>query len=79
MKDLEIAKNNVIDQHKLSFQKALDQAAYFYNIPLDEGKLDVDKDYYEGNLLPIDEISSARGVVLAPSRTPMAERIDLDS
>jgi len=43
LKDLVIAENNVIDQHELGFQKTLDQAAYFYNIPLDEGKFDVDK------------------------------------
>jgi len=59
LKDPEIAENNVINQHELGFQKALDQAAYFYNIPLNEGKFNVEKDFHEGKLLPIDEIPSA--------------------
>jgi len=78
LKDLEIAENNVIDQHELSFQKALDQAAYFYKIPLDEGKFDIDKDFHEGKLLPIDEIPSAQEDVSAPSEVQDPGRVDLD-
>ena len=33
----------VIEQHKLGFDKALQQAKYFYKIPLDEGNFEVDK------------------------------------
>jgi len=79
LKDLEIAENNVIEQHELNFQKALDQATSFYNIPLDKGKFVVDKDFYEGKLLPIDQILSARELVLALLGTLEAERIDLEA
>jgi len=46
----------MIDQHKLSFNKALQQAKYFCKIPLDEGNFDVDKNFYNGALVPINEI-----------------------
>jgi len=47
----------VIEQHKLGFDKALQQAIYFYKIPVDEGNFDVKKDFYNGELIPINEIS----------------------
>ena len=43
-------------QHKLGFAKALAQAKYFYKIPIDEGNFDVVKDFYNGNLVPVNEI-----------------------
>lgn len=46
LKDLEVVENNVLDQHELDFQKALQQANFLYSIPLDEGKFDFDKDFY---------------------------------
>jgi len=48
------AEGFVIDQHKLRFEKALQQAKYFYKIPLDEGNFDVGKDFYNGELIPIN-------------------------
>lgn len=79
LKDLEIVEDNVLDQHELGFQKALQQVAFFYNIPLEEGKFDVGKDFYLGQLKSIEEILSVREVVLAPPRTPKADRVDVDS
>jgi len=46
----------VIDQHKFGFEKALQQVKYFYKISLDEGNFDVGKDFYNGELIPVDEI-----------------------
>ena len=46
----------VIEQHKLGFNKALQQAKYFYKIPVDEGNFDVKKNFYNGELIPINEI-----------------------
>jgi len=46
----------VIEQHKLGLDKALQQAKYFYKIPVDEGNFDVKKDFYNGELIPINEI-----------------------
>ena len=45
LKDLEVVEDNVLDHHELDFWKALQQAAFFYKIPLDEGnfeRIDVD-------------------------------------
>jgi len=55
-KDLLDAENFVVDQHKLSFSKALQQAKYFYKIPLDEGNFDVGKDFHDGELILVDDI-----------------------
>jgi len=44
--DLRKARDCAFQQHELNFQKALDQAFYFYNIPIDKGKFDVSKDFY---------------------------------
>jgi len=35
------AQNFILEQHKLGFAKALEQAKYFYKIPIDEGNFDV--------------------------------------
>jgi len=78
VKDLEVVEDNVLDQHELDFQKALQQAGFFYNIPLDKGKFDVGKDFYQGQLIPIEDIPNAREVVSAPPGTPGTERIDVD-
>ena len=55
-KDLAEAENFVVDQHRLGFSKALQQAKYFYKIPLDEGNFDVGKDFYNGELIPVNDI-----------------------
>jgi len=43
------AEGFVIDQHKLGFDKTLQQAKYFYRIPLDVGNFDLGKDFYMVN------------------------------
>ena len=50
------AESFVTEQHKLGFDKALQQAKHFYKIPVDEGNFDVKKDFYNGELVPINEI-----------------------
>lgn len=37
------AESFIIEQHQLGFDKALQQAKYFYKIPIDEGNFDVEK------------------------------------
>jgi len=56
LKKLEVAEDSVMEEHEADYKKALQQAAFFYNIP---GKFDVDKDFHEGQLLPINQISSS--------------------
>ena len=34
------------------FQKALNQVILFFKITIDKGKFDVDKDFYDGRLIP---------------------------
>jgi len=79
LKDLEVAEDNVLDQHELGFRKALEQETFFYNIPLDEGKFDVDKDFYQGQLVTIEEIPSGREVVSTLPGILGAKKIDVDS
>ncbi len=50
------AESFVIQQHQLGFEKALQQAEYFYKIPLDAGNFDVGKDFYKGELIPVSDI-----------------------
>jgi len=67
LKELEVAEDSVIEEHENGFKKALQQAAFFCHVPLDEGKFDVDKDFHEGQLMPIDQIpSSTQATVSAP-------------
>jgi len=80
LKKLEVAEDSVIEEHELDFKKALQQAAFFYNVPLDEGKFDVDKDFYEGQLMPIDQIPSFTQVeVPAPPTAFEVEHIESNS
>ena len=80
LKELEVAEDSVMEEHEADFKKALQQAAFFYNIPLDEGKFDVDKDFHEGQLMPIDQIpSSTQVVVSAPLKDSEVEHIESDS
>ena len=55
-KEVEVAQQYVLEQHKLGFTKALQQAEYFYKIPIHEGNFDVMKDFHKGQLMPIGEI-----------------------
>ena len=50
------AESFIFEQHKLGFEKALQQAKYFYKILIDEGNFDVKKDFYNGELIPANEI-----------------------
>jgi len=50
------AESFVMEQHKLGFDKALQQAKYFYKIPIDDENFDMKKDFYKGELVPINEI-----------------------
>jgi len=50
------AETFTFEQHKLGFEKVLQQAKHFYNIPIDEGNFDVKKDFYKGELIPVNEI-----------------------
>jgi len=59
--DLHRTQDFVLHQHELSFNKALDEAAYFYNVPLNEGKFDVNKDFYKGELVLVDDIRDEEG------------------
>ncbi|KAK7382366.1 hypothetical protein VNO80_01217 [Phaseolus coccineus] len=80
LKELEVAEDSVLEEHEAGFKKALRQAAFFYNTPLDEGKFDVDKDIHNGELLPLDQIpNSPQAAVSAPSQAPEVENIESDS
>jgi len=69
--DLRRTQDFVLHQHELGFNKALDQAAYLYNIPLNEWKFDVNKDFYKGELmLVIDILDDDGGEEFAQSATP---------
>jgi len=45
-----------IKQHDLGFDRAVRQAAVFYQVPVDEGKFDNRKDIYKGELTPVMDI-----------------------
>ena len=44
-------KGFVLEQHNLGFMRAVRQAGYFYQVPVDEGKFDNRKDIYRGELV----------------------------
>jgi len=50
------AESFIFEQHKLGFDRTLQQAKYFYKIPIDEGNFDVKRDFYNGELIPVNEI-----------------------
>jgi len=50
------AESFILEQHKLGFDKALQQTKHFYKIPIDEGNFDVKKDFYNGELIHVNEI-----------------------
>ena len=80
LKALEVAEDSVMEEHESGFKKALCQAAFFYNVSLDEGKFNVDKDFHEGQLMPLDQIpSSTQAAILAPPKASEVENIESDS
>jgi len=80
LKELEVVKDSVIEEPELGFKKALQHAAFFYNVPLDEGKFDIDRDFYEGQLMPIDQIPSFTQVeVMAPPTASEVEHLESDT
>jgi len=78
LRELEVAEDSVMEEHELGFKKALRQAAFFYNVPLDQGKFDVDKDFYEGQLMSIDQIPSSTQVLASPIASEV-EHLESDS
>jgi len=80
LKELEVAEDSVIEEHENGFKKALQQAVFFYQVPLDEGKFDVDKDFHEGQLMPIDQIpSSTQAAGSTPTKNINVELVEFDS
>ncbi|KAK7382244.1 hypothetical protein VNO80_01034 [Phaseolus coccineus] len=55
-KEVEEAQQYVLEQHKLSFTKSLQQAEYFYKIRINDGNFDVMKDFYKGKLILVRDI-----------------------
>ena len=55
------AESFILEQHQLGFEKALQQAKYFYKIPIDEGNFDVKKEFYNGELIPVNKIPEENG------------------
>jgi len=49
-------QDHVIEQHDRGFDLVVRQAAFFYKVPVDEGKFDNRKDFYKGDLLPLADI-----------------------
>lgn len=52
-KELKRLKSYILEKHELDFQKVLNQVAYFYQIPINEGNFDVGKDIYKGELMSL--------------------------
>jgi len=55
-KYLKEGQNFVVEQHKLGFSKAFQQAKFSYKILLNEGNFNVRKDFHNGEFVPIDDI-----------------------
>jgi len=49
--DLLEFKGFVLEQHDLEFMPAVRQTAFFYQVPVDEGKFNNRKDIYQGELV----------------------------
>jgi len=80
LKELEVVEDSVMEEHEADFKKALCEAIFFYNIPLDEGKFDVDKDFHECQLMLLEQIpSSIQVAVSAASKASNVENIDSDN
>ena len=55
--DLVEFKGFVLEHHDLGFMCTVRQAAYFYQVPIDEGKFDNRKDIYRGELVAAMDVS----------------------
>jgi len=72
-------KRYILKQHELDFTKALNQAAFFYQIPTNDERFDVGKDFYRGELMSISEIpleesnNVGNAKEVDPSHTTMSE------
>jgi len=51
VKNIEYVQRFILRHHELGFQKALNQVILFFNITIDKGKFDVDKDFYNRRLI----------------------------
>jgi len=77
-KELSECQDYVIQQHDLGFLKALDQVAYFFQIPLDKGKFDAWKVVYKGELMAIEDIlDNADDKVVGGKRVEKTPHIDV--
>jgi len=59
--DLVEFKGFVLEQHDLGFMQAVRQAAFFYQVPIGEGKFLDRKDIYRGELVSAMDVSDEEG------------------
>ena len=71
-KDLYELQGFVITQHDLGFDRAVRQATFFYQVPVDEGKFDHRKYIYKGELTSVMDIPDEDEEVEAHSETSKA-------
>jgi len=55
VKDIKDVQRFILRHPELGFQKALNQVILFFKITIDKGKFDVDKDFYDGRVIPITQ------------------------
>ena len=58
----------VMPQHEEGFYKAIRQAAYLFNFDAGDDRIDIKKDVYDGVLMSIEDIVSAKAVVDDPEK-----------
>ena len=51
MKNIEDVQRFILRHHELGFQKALNQVILFFNITIDKGKFDANKEFYDRRLI----------------------------
>ena len=59
--DLVKFKGFVLEQHDLGFMRAVRQAAFFYQVPIDKGKFDNRTDIYRGELVSSMDVPDEEG------------------
>ena len=71
--DLVEFKGFVLEQHDLGFMRAVRQATFFYQVPIDEGKFDNPKDIYRGELVSAMDVPDKEDEDDEDSGCPAAE------
>ena len=71
--DLVEFKGFVLEQHDLGFIRAVRQAAFFYQVPIDKGKFDNRKDIYWGELVSAIDVLDEEGEDDEDGGRPAAE------